>query len=196
MVEHIDPLKEARAKSRTERLSKWLMIGGGVLALLALLGLILGVFLRQGPARSSGGVVVGDIAPDFQLRNAATDQLVSLSSLRGKPVWVNFWTTHCDPCKNEMADIKNSYDRNKSKNLVVLGIDDQENAGTVNKFTQINAYDWTFLLDSDGSVSKKYGVTGLPTQIFIGKDGVVKAVQLGTLAPNELKSMLEQVTTP
>ncbi len=170
------------------------MIGGGGLALLAVLGLIIVALIPRDKAGSGQQIAAGSAAPDFQLLTAATGKTVSLSSLRGKPVWINFWATTCEPCKAEMADMKNAYDKNKAKDLVVLGIDDQEQAATINSFTAINAYDWTFLLDSDGAVMQKYNVTALPTQIFIGRDGVVRASQVGTLAPDELKSMLALIT--
>ncbi|MDQ6694232.1 MAG: TlpA family protein disulfide reductase [Chloroflexota bacterium] len=177
-----------------ERLSKWMMLGGGALALLALLGLGVLMLIPRDRVVSSQAVGTGIVAPEFVLARAPTGQTVSLSSLRGKPVWINFWATGCEPCMSEMADIKNAYTKNKASGLVVLGIDAQDKADKVNSFTAINAYDWTFLLDRDGSVMSRYNITALPTQIFIGRDGIVKASQVGTLTRDEIKGMLALIT--
>ena len=49
--------------------------------------------------------LVGEPAPDFELRTSDGD-VVRLSSLRGKVVWINFWATWCQPCKKELPDIQ------------------------------------------------------------------------------------------
>src|SRR5438105_1373487 len=60
-------------------------------------------------------VKVGALAPDFELSDVYTGKPVKLSSFRGKPVWVNFWASWCPPCKAELPDMKQKYDKYKDK---------------------------------------------------------------------------------
>lgn len=138
---------------------------------------------NAGGASNSGSAlpaapIVGRYPPDFTL-TTLDGKSVTLSSLRGKPVWINFWATWCPPCRAEMPEMKLRYAKFKDQGLVILGVDNAENPDTVKQFTSSNGYDWTFLLDSDTAVGQQYYVTGIPTHIFVGKDGIIKAIQVG-----------------
>ena len=136
---------------------------------------------------------VGSPAPDFTLTDAASGQPVTLSSFRGKPVWINFWATWCDACREEMPAMKQAYARYRDKGLVILGLDVQESAETVNAFTHSNGYDWTFLLDKDGKVTDKYFLSGVPTHWFIGTDGIIKATQVGAIPQADLEGYMARI---
>src|SRR5947208_2331544 len=66
---------------------------------------------------------VGMPAPDFQLDDVNTGLPVSLSALRGRPVWINFWATWCPACEVELPKMKQWYDKYKSRGLALVGID-------------------------------------------------------------------------
>src|SRR5207302_8310612 len=57
------------------------------------------------------GPKVGQLAPDFALNELYTGRPITLSSLRGRPVWINFWASWCPPCKAELPDMKQVYSR-------------------------------------------------------------------------------------
>lgn len=126
---------------------------------------------------------IGSIAPDFELRDINTGQMVKLSELRGRPVWINFWASWCPPCAEEMPEMQKLYDRYRHSDLALLGIDVQESEESVRNFTD-GKFDWTFLIDTDGKVVDRYMVGGLPTHFFIDKTGVVRAIYLGALSPD------------
>ncbi len=142
-------------------------------------------------------LAIGSLAPDFTLTSLDGTQ-VQLSSFRGKnPVWVNFWATWCTFCKQEMPEMKALYNSEyKAKGLVILGVDDHESQPEVAQYVQIGGYNWTFLLDGDGQVDLKYRVTGLPTHIFIGKDGVIQDMVVGGIQQTRMVSELTRLFAP
>ncbi len=136
--------------------------------------------------------VKGHYPPDFTL-STLEGKSVKLSDLRGKPVWVNFWATWCPPCRAEMPEMKQKYAQLKDKGLVVLGVDMSEDPATVKQFTESNGYDWTFLLDPGSQVASQYYVSGIPTHLFIGRDGIIKAVQVGGIPASMMDRYLSQI---
>lgn len=137
-------------------------------------------------------VRVGALAPDFELNDVYTGKPVKLSSFNGRPVWVNFWASWCPPCKAELPDMKQRYDKYRGKGLVLLGVDLREDNATVKQFTQLNSYDWTFVIDS-GDVSDRYFVTGIPTHVFVDKTGVIKSMQVGGISGDMMDQALTQI---
>jgi len=127
------------------------------------------------------GVRVGATAPDFTLKqmNGGT---IKLSSYRGvKPVWVNFWATWCPHCKVEMPQMEQLYTQYQSQGLEIVGVDDQEPVSLVDPFFKQGGYTWPVALDETGRVSQQYHISGLPTHIFIGKEGIIKRIVIGSI---------------
>lgn len=124
------------------------------------------------------GAAVGDRAPDFQLQDLEGNE-VSLSSLRGSPILLNFWATWCPPCRLEMPFIQEVYQEWTDKGLVILAIDMGESAATVRDFMQNNNYTIPVLLDTRRVVSQKYNVTAIPTTFFIDRNGVIQDKLIG-----------------
>ena len=157
----------------------------GVVALL----IAVGVFFLLMSGRNNAGTSpttnlktepkVGSLAPDFELKDLKTGATVKLSSLRGRPVWINFWATWCPPCREEMPDMERIYGEYKGKNLAILGVDVQEDAQKVNEFTGSLELTWTFMLDEKGEITNRYFVGGLPSHYFVDREGVIQAIHVG-----------------
>jgi peroxiredoxin len=111
-----------------------------------------------------------DIAKaDFTLRDMQ-NKTVTLSSLRGKIVMVNFWATWCPPCRTEMSALDSLQTRFESQGLVVLGITD-ESGMTVGSFLGGNRYHPDILLDPGGKVHKEFHIEGIPRTFIFDRDG-------------------------
>lgn len=121
----------------------------------------------------------GQPAPDFTLQTP-DGETIKLSDLRGKPVMINFWATWCGPCKIEMPLFIDAYNKNKD-NLVILGVDVQEQPAQVKAFAEQMGLTFPLVIDPTGEVSTIYQVRGLPTTIFVNAEGVVEAAHRGAI---------------
>ena len=161
------------------------ILGVGGLVALFLVAMIFNNLSQSGSAAAGSAgtvatgpedVVPGSLAVDFTATNLTDGKVVHVSDYRGKnPVWLNFWASWCGPCKQEMPDMQQLYDLNKAKGLVILGFDVREDQKTVSDFVTSRAFNWTFLLQPNGETANRYYVSGIPTHVFIGKDGVIKS---------------------
>jgi peroxiredoxin len=126
-------------------------------------------------------VVVGDLAPDFQLEDTKGNR-VSLSDLRGKVVMVNFWATWCPPCKEEMPSMEKLNQIMVGEDFVMLAINTEENGrSVVPAFLKNNPHDFTVLYDDNGTVQQQYGVYRFPESFIIRKDGIVDQKVIGAI---------------
>lgn len=117
------------------------------------------------------------MAPDFSLKEFATGNKVSLSDYRGKIVVLNFWTTWCGYCKDEMPDLERvGKEFAKRGDAVLLTINVQEDDAMVDDYLKENQLDLPVLMDYDGSVALSYGVGGYPSTYFIYPDGTAAYV--------------------
>ena len=130
----------------------------------------------------SSGARVGESAPNFQLQDL-DGQSISLSKLLGKPVFLNFWSTQCPPCRAEMPYIEEIYDEWSGKGLEVLAINIGESPSVIKEFFQSQNLSLPVLLDTDGNIATKYNITAIPTTFLIDKDGIIQGKIIGAF-PN------------
>ncbi len=139
------------------------------------------------------GVAVGAIAPDFSLLNIHGDE-VTLSSLRGRPVLINFWATWCGPCRIEMPAIQSRYEQfRQSHGLAVLAVDFNEPAAEVIAFGDELELTFDLLLDPGASVQDQYRMRGYPTSFFVDAQGVIQVQHIGVMTETQLDGYLEQI---
>ena len=137
---------------------------------------------------------LGAVAPDFSLKTLAGDT-VSLSHLRGRPVFLNFWATWCKPCRGEMTDIIAAYDAHHTAGLEVVAINltDQERMKDVRTFVHELRLPFPVLLDEKGKVRKTYRLRGVPTSVFIDTLGVVRLVNIGPITRENIQRGLAEI---
>ena len=106
---------------------------------------------------------------------------VTLSSLRGQVVFLNFWATWCPPCREEMPSMEALHRRFKDQGLEIIAVNIQENRNQVGAF--VREYNLTFPipLDTSGAVSRRYGMRGIPTTYIIDREGSIILVLTGGL---------------
>lgn len=135
----------------------------------------------QAPEAPSLKFKAGDAAPAFELVDLS-GATVSLASLQGKVVLLDFWATWCGPCKAAMPAIQKIHDDYKDKGVAVLGINTWENKEDAAKqYVGKKGFTYPCLLKGD-DLAKAYGMTGIPTLVVIGKDGKIVEIEVG-MAP-------------
>jgi peroxiredoxin len=149
------------------------MVGGGMAA-----------------AQKVATLAAGAVAPDFVMRDIH-DKEVRLSDFKGKVVILDFWATWCGPCIASMPHTNELAARYKDQDVVVLASGTSDTIAKFKEWIPRNqpkypALQFVFDPHERGSAtfeerasSKLYGVTGIPTQFVIGRDGVIIATIVG-----------------
>jgi peroxiredoxin/outer membrane lipoprotein-sorting protein len=138
----------------------------------------------QAPSRQSD--MEGKPAPEFTLTDL-DGRTVSLSSLKGKHVLIDFWATWCPPCKKALPHIQTLSEG--TEGLVVLTVN-AEPVSVARPFIEQYGYTFTTLVDADRNVSSQYGVTAIPTTFIIAPDGTVAKRMVGYHNASQLKQAL------
>jgi peroxiredoxin len=134
------------------------------------------------------GPRVGELAPDFDLPATGGDS-VRLFDLRGRVVVLNFWATWCGPCRQELPALQNVLQAS-TDDLSILGINVRESPDQVTRFATDLDLALPLLLDQEGQVGDVYQVRGLPTSLFIDRDGLIAARHVGPLDQAALEGYL------
>lgn len=141
---------------------------------------------------SQTGLKIGDTAPDFNLQFADGNK-ARLSDYKGRPVIINFWATWCPPCREEMRGFVNVYNRYKADNVLVIGVNAQETAAEAADFARSHQMTFPVVLDARGELMQLYNVRGLPTTVFIDKEGHIAGMWSGLLPESELELSLAEL---
>jgi cytochrome c biogenesis protein CcmG/thiol:disulfide interchange protein DsbE len=147
---------------------------GAVIVLLALVGLLgLRLFQKDQGADFVSAISKGrqPVAPAFDLPALDSPSRLSLQSLRGKVVVVNFWASWCVGCQDEADDLNALAARWKSKGVVFVGVDAQDLTSDARSFAHSHDVHYDLVHASDDSIKDRYGVTGFPETFVIGKTG-------------------------
>ena len=137
------------------------------------------------------GLRPGELAPEFSATRSdgTTFTLVdldgrpiSLASLRGRSVWINFWASWCPPCQAETPVLRDTFEAYRDRGLALVAISVQESsADDVRAYAERYGLDYTVAADLSGDIFRLYRVYALPTQFFIDPDGVIRSVVQGPL---------------
>jgi cytochrome c biogenesis protein CcmG/thiol:disulfide interchange protein DsbE len=140
--------------------------------------------------RSKVRVASGAQAPAFTLRDTE-GRTVSLGSLKGKVVAVNFWASWCGPCREEIPGFAKVYAAHRGKCFEMLGLAEESGtrAEVVATARQLGI-NYPVLLDDDGKVSDDFKVPAYPRTFLIDADGNVRKAFEGTVDAGELEKAL------
>ncbi len=121
--------------------------------------------------------LVGKKAPEFNLPTLS-GQKISLSQYRaGKSTIIFFWATWCPNCQEKMEKLSKSATEMKDKGIQIILVDIEENAKVVNSYVKRYKILYDVFLDEESKVAQDYNIIGIPTFFFVGKDGIIKAIE-------------------
>jgi len=151
------------------------------------------------------GLRIGDLAPDFT--GTAGGQAVQLTDLngnpiriddlRGRPVWINFWASWCPPCQAETPTLRDVYNEHAAEGLALVAISVQETTpDDVRTYVQRYGLPFTVGFDATSAIFHTYHAYGLPTQLFLDRDGVIRNVVLGPVTKDQVEQILAPLLAP
>ncbi len=153
-------------------------------------------FPSSASARKASGALrrLQAVGQPLNLSGTTIDgQKITLQQFKGKPVLVHYWATWCEPCKVDIARIRELQEKYQ-RDIVVVGIALDEDKAALQQFLLNRPLNWPQLYEPgglDGRLAEELGVLTLPTMLLIDKEGVVLERNiLVTDLENKLKSVL------
>jgi len=125
-------------------------------------------------------LIVGAIAPDF-FQQDTSGRRITLSSLRGKYVLIDFWASWCGPCRAENPNVLQAYQKFKNQNFTILAISMDKDKKSWVKAIQEDQLPWLQVSDLkgfDNQAGKLYAVNAIPMNYLIDPSGKIIALNL------------------
>jgi thiol-disulfide isomerase/thioredoxin len=132
-----------------------------------------------------------EIAADFVLKLFDGSNF-RLSDHKGKPVFINFWASWCIPCAEEMPAIEKVYKEYSKKGVVFVGIAINDTETKARKF--VDKFKLSFATGIDpGEIHKSYPLYGVPTTVFIDKQGKINYLHMGGVTESLIRHELDKI---
>lgn len=135
---------------------------------------------------------IGKPIMDFT-QNDVNGKPVSLSSLKGKYILIDFWASWCGPCRMEYPYIHKAYDKFKNKNFEVIGVSLDDKKSLWENAIKDNHFNWVEVCDLKGrqnEVAVAYGISAIPQSLLVDPNGIIIAKNL---RGDDLIQKLEEV---
>ncbi len=118
----------------------------------------------------------------------------TFEEFKGKgPLVLNFWGTWCPPCRRELPDLKRIYADYKPQGLEIIGLAVKDNPSKVKEFAAQNEMGWVMLM-SNPEAQLSFNITvGVPTTVFINRDGVEVSRLIGAQSYEAFKKEIVKI---
>jgi cytochrome c biogenesis protein CcmG, thiol:disulfide interchange protein DsbE len=134
---------------------------------------------------------VGSVAPAFTLSRLEGTGKISLASLRGDAVVLNFWASWCGPCKGEAAVLERAWARYHNRGVIFLGVDYHDLAPDARKFVAAHGLTFPMLEDGSGAVTGTYGISQVPETYILDRTGRIVAHLRGPVTSKAFGAQFE-----
>jgi cytochrome c biogenesis protein CcmG, thiol:disulfide interchange protein DsbE len=170
------------------QMNRKVLLAGLVLVLPLVALLLIGLGRDPHVVRSP---LVGRAAPSFTLRPLGGGTPISLESLKGRVVVLNFWASWCIPCAEEHRALVEGA-RAWGERAQFLGIVYQDDEESARSFLSRHGSAYPSLFDEGGKAAIAYGVYGVPETFFISPEGMVVRKFMGPETPTSLTAHLQE----
>ena len=144
-----------------------------------------------GPSEEQAMSMVGKPAPTFELKDTE-GVTVSLESLKGKTVILDFFATWCGPCRQGMPVLMDIAERRADEGVVLYVIDLDEPADKIKSFMKKQGWTVNVLLTGDSKVADEYMVSGIPHTVIVAPDGSLQFVEIGFRGKEHAEQQINQ----
>ncbi|MDR0584494.1 MAG: redoxin domain-containing protein [Treponema sp.] len=110
---------------------------------------------------------------------------LTLSELKGKAVFLNFWATWCGPCRMEMPSMEKVYQGLKDRGFEIMAVNVGENGEQVSNFMRENKLNFPAAFDESGIIGAYYGVQAIPTTYILDRRGLIISRVVGAIDWNQ-----------
>jgi peroxiredoxin len=143
--------------------------------------IVVALFASQCSRGELGTLTVGKAAPSFKLIDLKGNAVDLKSLTANGAVLVNFWASWCAPCKEEIPLLNELHRKYRDRGITIVGVSVEEDKTVVEAFKRRHPLDYPILLDSDGAVSRRYGLIGMPMTVVVDRTGVVSVQRYGII---------------
>jgi thiol-disulfide isomerase/thioredoxin len=124
-------------------------------------------------------VAAAQPAPDFDLPQLDGDGTISLTDLKGKVVYLDFWASWCGPCAYSLPQLERLRIHFRGRGFEVIAINLDQDKRAARRFLSSKAITYPILIDPDKQTPVTYAVQGMPTAYLLDRDGNIRHVHTG-----------------
>ena len=135
----------------------------------------------------------GAPAPDLPIaRLEEPAQTLSLSSLRGNVVYVDFWASWCVPCRLSMPALDALYKQNRARGFAVVGVNKDVSAADARRFLVKVPVTFPLVSDAQDAAARAFDVKAMPSGYLVDRKGVVRKVHRG-FTPETAETLAREI---
>jgi cytochrome c biogenesis protein CcmG/thiol:disulfide interchange protein DsbE len=158
----------------------------GVLMAALLVVMFFAVFSKS---KVTAGMPIGEVPLNVVLKDLAGENVVIPADVKGSVVFIHFWVSSCSYCVKEMCTLESFSRKHHAEGVRAFSINAGETRHNAMRYTENLKISYPILLDPDLSVTRSYGVSGVPTTYILDRQGVLRFKILGEITAEKLDSV-------
>ena len=155
----------------------------GVFMAVILVVIVFAVFSK---GKVTAGVPIGETPLNVVLTDLMGKNVVIPADLKGKVVFMHFWVSSCSYCVKEMYTLESFYRKHLSEEVIAFSINAGDDKQSAERYMAKLQISYPILLDPDLSVTKRYGISGVPTTYILDRQGVLRFKIMGEITTDKL----------
>jgi len=150
---------------------------------------LVGVLVLAAYTLPAHAIGAGTVAPEIGLKDLS-GRGVSIASLKGKVVLVDFWASWCAPCREELPVLESLYKKYRARGFEIVGVNLDNSTDNVQRFLSATRLSFRVVHDRGRTVADRYAPAKMPSSFLIDHKGVIRHVHAGFRAAD--RGTLEQ----